>query len=83
MSIRLYSSAVFNDEFPEYSIPEIQLKPVDDLILQMKAMNIVKVMNFPFPTAPDLLQLKSGEKRLKILGALEESTCEKGIQSNN
>ncbi|KAK6640675.1 hypothetical protein RUM44_012372 [Polyplax serrata] len=73
---RLYSSAVFNDEFPEFSIPEIQQKPIDDLILQMKAMNIVRVFNFPFPTAPDLLQLKSGELRLKILGALEESSDE-------
>jgi ATP-dependent RNA helicase DHX37/DHR1 len=29
---RLYSSAVFNDEFVEFSVPEIQQKPVDDLI---------------------------------------------------
>lgn len=49
---RLYSSAVFNNEFPQFSIPEIQQKPVDDLFLQMKCMNIHKVVNFPFPTAP-------------------------------
>lgn len=70
---RLYSSAVFNDEFPEFSIPEIQQKPVDDLYLQMKCMNIDKVINFPFPTAPDLLQLKTAENRLEILGAIKES----------
>lgn len=63
---------MFNDEFPEFSIPEIQQKPIDDLILQMKAMNIVRVLNFPFPTSPDLLQLKAGERRLRVLGALEE-----------
>lgn len=28
-------------------------------------------MNFPFPTAPDLLQLKSAEKRLQTLGCLD------------
>ncbi|KAG5892504.1 hypothetical protein JTB14_034503 [Gonioctena quinquepunctata] len=68
---RLYSSAVFNDTFQEYSVPEIQQKPVDDLYLQMKCMNIDKVVNFPFPTAPDLLQLKSAEARLETLGALK------------
>lgn len=63
---------MFNDEFEQFSIPEIQQKPVDDLVLQMKAMNIVKVVNFPFPTSPDILQLKTAERRLKILGALQE-----------
>lgn len=68
---RLYSSAVYNDQFEEYSPSEIQKKPVDDLLLQMKAMNIDKVVNFPFPTPPDIIQLKSAEKRLTILGALQ------------
>ncbi|CAG9854793.1 unnamed protein product [Phyllotreta striolata] len=67
---RLYSSAVFNDEFQDYSIPEIRQKPVDDLYLQMKCMNIDKIVNFPFPTAPDLMQLKSAQTRLETLGAL-------------
>lgn len=69
---RLYSSAVFNDIFQEYSVPEIQQKPVDDLYLQMKCMNVDKVVNFPFPTAPDLLQLKTAEARLETLGALKK-----------
>ncbi|KAF5291600.1 hypothetical protein FQA39_LY14322 [Lamprigera yunnana] len=70
---RLYSSAVFNDTFQDFSVPEIQQKPVDDLYLQMKCMNIDKVDHFPFPTAPNLLQLKTAENRLKILGALKDS----------
>nr|CAH7735011.1 unnamed protein product [Callosobruchus chinensis] len=69
---RLYSSAMFNDTFAEHSPPEIQQKPVDDLYLQMKCMNIDKIVNFPFPTAPDLMQLKTAEQRLKILGALDD-----------
>ncbi|XP_012532022.1 probable ATP-dependent RNA helicase kurz [Monomorium pharaonis] len=68
---RLYSSAVYDNDFEEYSQSEIQRKPVDDLLLQMKAMNIDKVVNFPFPTPPDIVQLRSAEKRLTILGALE------------
>ncbi|KAJ8980391.1 hypothetical protein NQ317_009385 [Molorchus minor] len=62
---------VYNDNFKEYSIPEIQQKPADDLFLQMKCMNIDKIVNFPFPTAPDLLQLKTAEGRLETLGALK------------
>lgn len=69
---RLYSSAVFNDSFEKFSEPEIRRKPVDDLLLQMKVMNIDKVVNFPFPSAPDMIQLKSAEKRLCILGALQQ-----------
>lgn len=69
---RLYSSAVFNDTFKEFSVPEIQQKPVDDLYLKMKCMHIDKVINFPFPTAPDLLQLKTAEYRLETLGALKD-----------
>lgn len=43
---------------------------MDDLILQMKVMNIDKVINFPFPTPPDTAQLQTAEKQLLILGAL-------------
>ncbi|XP_058790532.1 probable ATP-dependent RNA helicase kurz [Phymastichus coffea] len=69
---RLYSSAVFNDQFPQFSEPEICRKPVDDLLLQMKLMNIDKVVNFPFPTPPGEEQLKMAEKRLRLLGALQQ-----------
>ncbi|XP_043797210.1 probable ATP-dependent RNA helicase kurz isoform X2 [Apis laboriosa] len=74
---RLYSSAMFNDHFEQFSQSEIQRKPVDDLILQMKIMNIDKVVNFPFPTPPDATQLKMAEKRLIILGILEQPAIEK------
>ncbi|XP_078042452.1 putative ATP-dependent RNA helicase kurz [Augochlora pura] len=67
---RLYSSAVFNDQFEQFSQSEIQRKPVDDLLLQMKVMNIDKVVNFPFPTPPDTVQLQTAETKLLILGAL-------------
>ncbi|CAH0382631.1 unnamed protein product [Bemisia tabaci] len=70
---RLYSSALFKDEFEEFTMPEIQQKPVDDLLLQMKAMKIERAVNFPFPSAPNIIQLKAAERRLAILGALETS----------
>lgn len=68
---RLYSSAVFNDEFLKFSQAEIQRRPIDDIVLVMKSMNL-PVINFPFPTPPDYLQIRHGIKRLLILGALEE-----------
>lgn len=67
---------MFNDQFEQFSPPEIQRKPVDDLLLQMKAMNIDKVVNFPFPSPPDLVQVKSAERRLILLGALNEQKSE-------
>lgn len=63
---------MFNEQFEQFSQSEIQRKPVDDLLLQMKVMNIDKVVNFPFPTPPDTIQLKMAEKRLVILGALKK-----------
>ncbi|KAG9354555.1 hypothetical protein JZ751_001267 [Albula glossodonta] len=68
---RLYSSAVFGD-FKEFSEAEITRRPVDDLVLQMKDLNIEKVVNFPFPTPPSSEALVSAENLLLSLGALEE-----------
>ncbi|XP_033747918.1 probable ATP-dependent RNA helicase DHX37 isoform X2 [Pecten maximus] len=67
---RLYSSAVFTHDFEKFSPAEITRRPVDDLVLQMKDMNIDKVMNFPYPTQPDPEQLKAAERLLVSLGAL-------------
>ena len=75
---RLYSSAVFSNNFEEYSSPDIQQRPVDDLMLQMKDMNIDNVINFPFPTPPDTEALKTAELLLLDLGALEEKKTIKG-----
>jgi ATP-dependent RNA helicase DHX37/DHR1 len=68
---RLYSSAVFNDEFPKFSEPEIRRKPVEDLILQMKDLGIDRISNFPFPTPPDSTAVKAAQNLLVQLGALE------------
>ncbi|CAH4033767.1 unnamed protein product [Pieris brassicae] len=69
---RLYSTAVFQHDCPSHHPPDLCRRPVDDLLLQMKCMGIDKVVNFPFPTAPDRLQLRLAEKRLEILGILEK-----------
>ncbi|XP_029686000.1 probable ATP-dependent RNA helicase DHX37 isoform X2 [Takifugu rubripes] len=68
---RLFSSAVFAD-FSLFSEAEITRRPVDDLVLQMKDLNIDKVVNFPFPTAPSAETLVAAEQLLISLGALKE-----------
>ncbi|KAM4576787.1 putative ATP-dependent RNA helicase DHX37 [Odontesthes bonariensis] len=68
---RLYSSAVFGD-FSLFSEAEITRRPVEDLVLQMKDLNIEKVINFPFPTSPSAEALVAAEELLISLGALEE-----------
>ncbi|XP_062942073.1 probable ATP-dependent RNA helicase DHX37 isoform X2 [Cynocephalus volans] len=67
---RLYSSAVFGD-FEQFPPPEITRRPVEDLILQMKALSIEKVINFPFPTPPSMEALIAAEELLIALGALQ------------
>ncbi|XP_058897046.1 probable ATP-dependent RNA helicase DHX37 isoform X1 [Kogia breviceps] len=67
---RLYSSAVFGD-FEKFPPPEITRRPVEDLTLQMKALNIEKVINFPFPTPPSVEALVAAEELLIALGALQ------------
>ncbi|KAL6113767.1 dhx37 [Pungitius sinensis] len=68
---RLYSSAVFGD-FTLFSEAEITRRPVEDLVLQMKDLNIDKVVNFPFPTSPSPEALVAAEQLLVSLGALKE-----------
>ena len=68
---RLYSSPVYEEVFAEFAQPEILRTPVDGLVLQMKAMNIDQVANFPFPTPPDRDALRRAERMLMHLGALE------------
>ncbi|VDO99487.1 unnamed protein product [Soboliphyme baturini] len=76
---RLYSSAVFSD-FLDFSVPEILNKPPDELVLQMKCMNIVKVHNFPFPSPPSGQSLQEAESRLCKLGLLEVCKDDSGSE---
>lgn len=69
---RLYSSAVYENEFPQFSDPEIVRLPADGLMLQMKAMNIDRVINFPFPTPPSDEAMRAAERLLVHLNALDK-----------
>ena len=67
---RLYSSAVYERDFKEHADPEILRMPVEDVVLQLKSMDLQHVANFPFPTPPDRSSLVRAEKLLTYLGAL-------------
>ncbi|KAK7469227.1 putative ATP-dependent RNA helicase DHR1 [Stygiomarasmius scandens] len=69
---RLYSSALYEHHFDEFSKPEILRMPIEGVVLQMKGMHIDAVVNFPFPTPPDRLTLQKAEKILTHLGALNK-----------
>ncbi|CZT05495.1 hypothetical protein WAI453_004980 [Rhynchosporium graminicola] len=70
---RLYSSAVYERDFTEFAEPEILRMPIEGVVLQLKAMNLQHVVNFPFPTPPDRQSLASSEKLLTYLSALSPS----------
>jgi len=71
---RLYSSAHFQNTFEEYAPPEITSAPLEGVVLQMKAMGIDNISNFPFPTLPDFSSIRCAERTLRILGALDRQT---------
>lgn len=68
---RLYSSAMYGDEFKKFDLPEIVRRPVLDICLYMKAIDINKVVNFPFPSPPSRESLIKAEQTLFYLGALD------------
>lgn len=68
---RLYSSAVFERDFAEFADPELLRMPIEGVVLQLKAMNLQHVVNFPFPTPPDRTSLAMAEKLLTYLSAID------------
>ena len=67
---RLYSSAVYERDFPQFSEPELLRMPIEGVVLQLKAMNLQHVVNFPFPTPPSRESLRKAEKLLTYLSAI-------------
>ncbi|KAL8400604.1 hypothetical protein RB594_000853 [Gaeumannomyces avenae] len=67
---RFYSSAVYERDFPEFALPELLRTSLEGVVLQLKAMNLQHVVNFPFPTPPDRQNLIKAEKLLSYLSAV-------------
>ncbi|OBA15876.1 uncharacterized protein OGAPODRAFT_16623 [Ogataea polymorpha] len=69
---RLFSSAIYESEFAQFSKPEILRMPVESVVLTMKSMGIDNITNFPFVTPPTRDSLRKAEKLLQHLGALDD-----------
>ncbi len=68
--IRLYSEEDF-DERPRFTDPEILRTNLASVILQMAAIGLGKVEDFPFLDPPDQRQIRDGIRLLEELGALD------------
>lgn len=56
---------------PQFADPEIYRTSLEGVVLQLKAMNISRIDNFPFTTPPDRAALLKAEGLLKNLGAID------------
>ncbi|XCB36219.1 ATP-dependent RNA helicase HrpA [Arcanobacterium hippocoleae] len=70
IAIRLYSADDFASR-PEFTEPEIQRTSLAAVILQMAALNLGTVADFPFIDPPDLRAVRAGAQLLEEIGALE------------
>ena len=70
--IRLYSEADFESR-PRYTDPEILRTNLAAVILQMAALKLGEVQDFPFLDPPDARSIRDGVQLLQELGAFDSS----------
>jgi len=69
--IRLYSEADYQSR-PAYTDPEILRTNLASVILQMKALKLGQVQDFPFIQPPDYRAIRDGFATLHELGAIDD-----------
>ncbi|MEV4421038.1 ATP-dependent RNA helicase HrpA [Patulibacter sp. NPDC049589] len=69
--IRLFSEEDF-DARPEFTDPEILRTNLASVILQMAALGLGEIQDFPFLEPPDRPQIRDGVQLLEELGALKQ-----------
>lgn len=74
---RLYSSSMYSRHMDPYALPEVLTRPLEDVVLAMKAMKISNISNFPFPTPPDKRQIDAALNLLANIGCVDLSLAEK------
>lgn len=72
VAIRLYSAADYSRR-PEFTDPEILRTSLASVILQMKALGLGEVADFPFIDAPSARAVRDGVQQLVEIGALAET----------
>lgn len=73
---RLYSSSLYSRHMDAFSLPEVLTRPLEDVVLAMKAMKISNVSDFPFPTPPNRSQVDAAAKLLANIGCVDLSKVE-------
>ncbi|MGC5629668.1 DUF3418 domain-containing protein [Georgenia sp. Z1344] len=75
VAIRLYSRRDFENR-PEFTEPEILRTSLASVILQMAALGLGDVAQFPFVDPPDTKAVRDGVQQLEEIGALEPGSTE-------
>jgi ATP-dependent RNA helicase DHX37/DHR1 len=71
---RLFSSAFYNDKFPQFSVPDIKNTPLEAVVLQLKSIGVDKSESFPFPTQPNPDSLSKAERCLRLLNMVSSES---------
>lgn len=74
---RLYSSSLYSRHMDDFALPEVLTRPLEDIVLAMKAMEISNVSCFPFPTPPDTSRVAAAVKLLANIGCVDTSNVER------
>jgi ATP-dependent helicase HrpA len=75
VAIRLYSRRDF-DNRPEFTEPEILRTSLSSVILQMAALGLGDITQFPFVDPPDTRAIRDGLQQLEEIGALTPGSTE-------
>mmetsp|Transcript_18090 Transcript_18090/g.25078 ORF Transcript_18090/g.25078 Transcript_18090/m.25078 type:complete len:522 (-) Transcript_18090:874-2439(-) len=67
----------------DFALPEVLSRPLEDVVLAMKAMNISDVAEFPFPTPPHQGQIDGAVKLLANIGCVDLSSLEESGGDGN
>lgn len=68
---RIYSSSLYTRHMDQFATPEVLARPLEDVILAMKAMKIDNIVDFPFPTPPNREQVDTAMSLLANIGCLD------------
>jgi len=68
----LYTEEQFNTLFPEYTVPQIQRSPLEQIVLTAKAAGIDDIANFDWIQKPPPEELERAPQVLQEKGALDE-----------
>lgn len=73
---RLYSPAVYANQFEEFSEAEIQYMPLENVLLHLKLIGIRDTIWFPYPVRPTIERLQAALANLLKLQAIQPASAD-------